>query len=237
MSRTSDFVTERLAHGALCHVCPLNGQRKVGHDGPPPEDAQFFAIAEAPGGDEESSGIARGAKYGRVLSSKVGYFWKLEQLVPAGLAKSEQRKNTRWPEIKAMEVHTLPVIMCKPPKDKIESKEGKKAVRCCANSARWFLNEYVYDGEERLPYEPEDDIYKYVCRGQKPLEPWWSEFEAWLKGLVKFHRKTERALAKQHAKADEARILAENPWLVDWTKLYKKQIAAVKRAAKKQEVA
>lgn len=232
MSRTSDFVGERLAHGALCHVCPLNGQRKVGHDGPPPQDAQFFAIAEAPDEGESEYGIARGAKYGRTLAGKKGYFWKIEQLAPVGLASVTERKGNRWPEVKGMDVHVMPVIMCRPPRDRIDSKEAKQAVRCCANSARWFLNTYVYESE-RFPLEPEYDIYKYVCRGKKPVEAWWESFEEWLKGLIKWHRKSERVMWKQEAKADEARTLADNPWLVEWTKLYKKQFAAEKRAAKK----
>jgi hypothetical protein len=237
VGRTPDFVGERLAHGALCHVCPLNGQRKVGHDGPPPEDAQFFAIAEAPDEGESEYGIARGAKYGRTLAGKKGYFWKVEQLATVGLARIEKRKDSRWPDVKGMDVHTMPVIMCRPTRDRIDSKEGKQAVRCCANSARWFINTYIYDGEERLPYEPEADIHKYVLRGRKPTEAWWPDFELWLKGFIKAQRKHDRAMVKQQAKADEARFLAENPWLVDWTKLYKKQLAAAKRAAKKQEVA
>lgn len=234
MSRSPDFVAERLAHGALCHVCPLNGQRKVGHDGPPPEDAHVFAIVEAPGSDEETYGISRGLKHGRVLTSKTGYFWKLEQLTPAGLAQIEKRKGgSRWPEVKGTDVHVMPLVMCRIPKDKIESVIGKQATRCCANSARWFLNEYVY-GEKRFPLEPEEDVYRYVLRGKKPTEVWWPEFETWLKGVIKFHRKIERAAEKQRAKAEEARVLADNPWLVEWTKLYKKQLAAMRRAAKKE---
>lgn len=233
MSRTPDFVDWRLRY-SHCHVCPLNGQRKVGHDGPPPEEANLFAVAEAPGADEESHGIARGIKYGRPLVGKTGYFWKLEQLGPAGLARIEQRRGSKWPEVKAVEVHMMNVIMCRPPRNKIDSKEGKVAVRCCANGARAFLNEYVYGGETRFPLESELDILKYACRGRKASGQEWEWFVPWWKWFRKFYRACERGMTKDAEKAATTAVLAEHAWLAAWMKEYKKQLAAAKRKAKKE---
>jgi uracil-DNA glycosylase family 4 len=165
-----DYVKERLAHGSLCHVCPLNGQRKVGHDGP--EDAEHIIIAEAPGADEESYKLTQGLRYGRPLVGKTGYFFKLRHLAPLGLVSLLPGRTPEYPRIGALKVHLMNVIMCRPPNNKIDSKEGKAAVKCCANSARWFINERL-KANPNISLHPLGGTALGLLRGEKTsIEPY-----------------------------------------------------------------
>lgn len=148
MPQHPNIVAERLAHGCLCHVCPLNGQRKVGTDGP--VDAEFVVIAEAPGADEEEFGSTRGYEYGRPLVGKTGYFFKLEHLVPAGVAELRPVPGREWPRVDLTNVHLLNVIMCRPPKNKIDTPVGRAAVACCANGTRWHLRRLLRAHPDRM---------------------------------------------------------------------------------------
>ena len=173
MSQYPTYVEERLAHGSLCHVCPLNGQRKVGHDGP--ADARHIGIAEAPGADEEAYGATRGYKYGLPLVGATGYFFKLNHLVPRGLAdvlQGKRRDGTTYDYVGNLRVHLMNVIMCRPPDNKIDSREGKRAVKCCANSARWFLNERLRENPNRM-LNPMGGTALSLLRGEKtPIDPY-----------------------------------------------------------------
>src|SRR5690349_16442503 len=113
MTKHPDYVDERLAHGAMCHVCPLNGQRKVGHDGP--IEADHIIIGEAPGKDEEDYGRTRGYKYGRPFQGATGYYMKLNQLAPVGLVRLiPNRRNEKYPIPELTNVHIMNVMMCRP---------------------------------------------------------------------------------------------------------------------------
>lgn len=170
MPKWPDHVDERLAHGALCHVCPLNGQRKVGHDGP--LDVEHIVIAEAPGEKEEEYKITKGVKYGRPLGGPTGYYMKLNQLAPVGLVELLPGRDERYPIPVLKGVHLMNVIMCRPPKNKIDSKEGKQAQRCCANSARWFLNERLRENPN-IMLNPMGGAALSLVRGEKtPIEPY-----------------------------------------------------------------
>lgn len=140
-SQHPDFVEQRLATGSLCHVCPLRGRRKVGHDGPP--DADVVVLAEAPGEKEEQHMVGK-VQYGRPLVGPSGYMTKVRYLAPAGLVTLlPNPREPEYPIVAELKAHLMNVIMCRPPKNKIESKEGKKAVWCCANSARAHLRAMI----------------------------------------------------------------------------------------------
>lgn len=274
-----DLVDWRLRHGSLCQVCPLNGQRKVGADGP--ADAEHVVVLSMPEKDDAELGVAAGYAYGRPARSGAAYYWKLENLVPGGMAEIRKRPGKVWPDVVLTNAQILNVAMCHNPGDpKGKKPESKQARRCCANSLRAWLRRCrrlnadisihpcggpalvsvmqtkaaidAYRGRfvgnvhgdvlgptdhewaRMLTNEPELDIIKAVCRGKKPKEEWWPAFEAWLKSFIKLWRKTERHLATQAKKTAEADVLGANAWVVDWTKVYKKQLAALKRAAKKE---
>lgn len=265
-----DLVKDRLnapvGMRSRCDICPLNGKRKVGHDGP--LDAEHIAIYEAPGKDEEEWLVTKGVKYGRPLVGATGYYVKVRNLAPVGLVELTPGRRPEYPRIGRMNIHLMNVAMCRPPKNKIDSKEGKAAVRCCANSARYILNRALernpnislhpagataltllrgrktgieaYRGRPtgphtnfRLEYEPEEEIEKYVLRGKKPKEEWWNDFVVWLKTFLKFYRATTRFVERQRQKDVEAAILSSNEWLLDWSKLWKKQKAAVAASLRK----
>jgi uracil-DNA glycosylase family 4 len=118
----------------MCELCPLNGQRKVGCDGPP--KSKHLAIGEAPGVNEEEDGIAYGRPYGRPFKGKAGYLFKLEMLVAAELATAIDQGEHRWPRVTDPKVWFANLIMCRPPKNKITTKEGKKAVVACGESLK-----------------------------------------------------------------------------------------------------
>src|SRR3990172_5932090 len=104
-SEHNDWVEWRLAHGSLCYACPLNGQRKVGCDGP--SDAPLIQIAEAPSADEEKHGRAEGAPYGRPLVGKSGYLFKVRALAPAGLATLSHAPRDKWPRVRSLNVFLM----------------------------------------------------------------------------------------------------------------------------------
>src|SRR5437899_1001156 len=120
----SDFVEERLRHGSYCHLCPLNKQRKVGCDGPP--DAKIIGIAEAPGQKEEEYGRGK-FKYGRALVGPTGYYLKTETLAhpDVDLATVQDRPRSQWKDVTELNVFLMNVVMCRPPKNKLNTKEGK----------------------------------------------------------------------------------------------------------------
>lgn len=256
----------------MCAVCPLNGQRKVGADGP--VNAQHIVVLDMPTKDDAELGVAAGYKYGRPARSGAAYYWKLENLVPAGLARIHHRPGKVWPDVE-LTAQVLNVTMCNNPADpKGKKAESKAARRCCANSLRAWLRRQraanpnisihpcggpalsvvmqakvgidSYRGRfvgnvhgatlgpsdaewfRMLASEPEGDILKAVLRGKHPTETWWPAFELWWKGFRKLYRKTERALVKQAA------LDAIPEEVMDWTKVYKRQLAALKRAAKKE---
>jgi len=170
MPQYPNYVEERLAHGSLCHVCPLNGHRKVGHDGP--ASAEHIVIAEAPGADEEAWHVTRGERYGRPLVGKTGYFFKLNHLAPRGLVELLPGREPKYPKIGRLRVHLMNVIMCRPPDNKIDSAAGKRAVRCCANSARWFLNERLRENPDRI-LNAMGGTALSLLRGEKtPIDPY-----------------------------------------------------------------
>jgi len=254
-----DYVEERKAHGALCHICPFKGQRKVGHDGP--SDAEHIYILDTPTrGDSEN--LLGKTRYGRILNDKVGYFVKKNYLAPLGLVELiPNDRKPEYPRIGKLKVHIMSVTMCHPPDiRKLDNAIVAKAVRCCANSARWFLNERIaanpnimlnpagaialslvrdkltpiepYRGRllvkpnAPFPYEDENIIASVVLRGVKPKEAWWEQFALWFNSFLKVYRKTEKQLLRLSGKAIETSFLLNNPWLVEWTKLWKKQKSA-----------
>lgn len=135
-----DFVAWRLAGGGdpnarcLCELCPLNGKRKVGCDGDP--RSKHLAIGESPGKDESEDGIPYGRPYGRPFKGKAGYLFKLEMLVAAELAKAIDEGEHKWPRVADMKVWVANLIQCQPPKNKITTKEGKKAEIACGESLK-----------------------------------------------------------------------------------------------------
>jgi hypothetical protein len=268
--RYPDFVEERKAHGALCHICPFKGQRRAGHDGP--ATAEHIYILDTPTrGDSEN--LLGKTRYGRVLNDKTGYFVKKNYLAPLGLVDlvpNPDPKKSQFPWIGQLKVHIMAVTMCHPPDiKKLDSAIVKKAVKCCANSARWFLNErlaanpnimlnpagaivlslvrnepmpiepyrgrYMVKSPEPFPYEDENAIATVVLRGVKPKEEWWPTFEIWLKSFIKLWKVTSRSIVASQTRDALALYLGENPWLPGWTKLWKKQKAAMVKASKKEK--
>lgn len=130
-----DLVAWRQRHGSKCEWCPLNGRRKVGADGP--ADAPHVGFGDWPSTAESEFGSTRGFEFGRAFSGGAGYFWKLEYLVPNGLAALVQRPGKEWPGVELTKIQVLNVAMCQPDKEK--SVEAKHALRCCANGLRAWL--------------------------------------------------------------------------------------------------
>lgn len=175
MSHYRFWVQERLdapvGKRSLCHVCPLNGQRKVGEDGP--DDAQYVAIFEAPGADEESHLSTRGVPYGRPLQGRTGYYLRLRHLAHVGLQELlPNPRSPQSPRIGRLGVKLLNTIMCRPPDNKIDSPEGKAAQLCCGNSARWRLNT-LYEADPNRTWLPAGATALSMLRGDKTaIEPY-----------------------------------------------------------------
>lgn len=260
-----DYVEERKAHGALCHICPLKGQRRAGHDGPAEADHIYIIDTPTRGDSENLLGKTR---YGRILNDKVGYFVKKNYLAPLGLVELVVNdKKPEYPRIGKLNVHIMSVTMCHPPDIRnLNNAIVRKAVKCCANSARWFLNEriaanpnimlnpagaialslvrsmetpiepyrgrFLVKAKEPFAYEDENVIASVVLRGAKPKEAWWPGVESGLKHWIKLWRKVERECMKRSGKAIETQLLLDNPWLVEWSKVWKKQKAVRAKAAK-----
>lgn len=205
----------------MCHVCPLNGQRKVGSDGP--EDADVVLVGEAPGVDEEQRG--------RPFVGKSGWALKVRLLAPAGLAKIDE--SGTWPRVKRLNAFVTNAIMCRPPGNKIDSKEGKRALACCRNSlvaqlkylesqrARTVvtlggtsssiaLGREVKIGNYRgrpqwvepsgLVELSEAEVLKIALRGVKPPEEWLLVKKTIAK-IMAWSRSSLRKILKQEAKA------------------------------------
>lgn len=226
------FVEERLKY-TMCHICPLNGQRKVGHDGP--ADADIYGIYEAPGADEEEDRITKGHKYGRPLQGKTGYFTRVRHLAPVGLQELHPPAPGRTaPRLGKMHIHLLNVAMCRPPKNKIDSPEGKKAVRCCANSARWFLNERLRENPHRT-LAPAGGTALSMLRGVKtPIEPYRGRFM--VKGDESFPYEDENEIMKyvlRGVKPKEEWWEAFEAWIKAFVKFYRATSRYVERQAEK----
>jgi uracil-DNA glycosylase family 4 len=91
-----------------CSECPLEGRKKVYSSGP--EDAKIAIIGEAPGETE--------AKRGEPFVGPAGG-WLRRALNNVGILPHR--------------VHLTNVILCRPPGNKIDSEEGKEAIKCCRN--------------------------------------------------------------------------------------------------------
>jgi predicted Zn-ribbon and HTH transcriptional regulator len=94
-------------------------------------------ILEAPGAEEESYNIGH-QKYGVPIVGRSGWALKFALLAPAGFVEIEQ-KERGWPTVKKWNTFVMNVLMCRPPNNKINSPEGKKALVCCSNSAKNLL--------------------------------------------------------------------------------------------------
>ncbi len=145
----NDWVDWRLSHGSQCEACPLNGQRKVGTDGP--VDADVVLIGEAPGADEEAYREGY-QKYGSPFQGRSGWALKAKLLAPAGLVEVE-RMDDGWIKPKKLKCFIMNTIMCRPPGNKINSPEGKMAVACCSPSARALLTR-LEQMNDRRSYVP-----------------------------------------------------------------------------------
>lgn len=221
----------------MCFICPLNGQRKVGHDGP--IDADHIGIFEAPGDDEEVDRATWGFPYGRPLQGATGYYVKVRHLAPAGL--QELLPNPRKPgspKLGALKIHLMPVVMCKPPNKKINSPDGKRAQRCCSNSARWFLNERLAENPNRT-LSPAGGGSLSMLRGTPtPIEPFRGR--VMMTNGNPFPYEPEEDIIKdvlrgQHPKEDW--WSAFETWLKSFIKLFKKSSRIIERTSAKQEKA
>lgn len=216
-----DWVRWRLEHPehpSLCHVCPYNGQRKVGADGP--FDAFAMYLFESPGGDEEKHNL-RTEEYGRPLVGASGYLSKIRYFPPEAVDIVTNPRNPKWPIVRKLKVFIANVIMCKPEKNDIDSKNGKKAVKCCSPSAKALLEHFMQENPQSgvqavggvaaslvaghkvgindqrgrvfevrpVKYESETDIYKYVLRGVKPPD-WWKPNEKVIRQILGWNRRS-----------------------------------------------
>lgn len=241
-----DWVDWRLAHGSECHVCPLNGQRKVGCIGDP--DAGPIAILEAPGAEEEAYNAAH-QKYGVPIVGRSGWALKHKLLAPVGLVEVEQKEG-QWPRVKKWNCFVMNTIMCRPPDNKINSPEGKKAKVCCSNSAKSLLQYLLERNPDRVlmplggtaldlltgqatigPYRgrvlslkpqsltplPKDDVIKLALKGVKPPEE------------SKPHLKIIQLLVKQSQKT------LDPAWVTAWQTKEAKRLAKIQAAETKAQ--
>lgn len=141
-----DWVDWRLKHGSMCSLCPLNGQRKVGCIGDP--DAGPVVILEAPGAEEESYNEAH-QKYGVPIVGRSGWALRHKLLGPTGLVEIEQKEG-QWPRVTKWNCFVMNTIMCRPPDNKINSPEGKKARVCCSDSAKALLAHLLERKQQRV---------------------------------------------------------------------------------------
>lgn len=135
-----------MANGSHCEVCPLNGQRKVGVDGP--RDAKIILVGEAPGREEEEYN-SQYQQYGKPFVGRSGWSLKVKLLAPVQLADIETQE-VGWPKVKKLNAFVMNVLMCRPPNNKITSPEGRKAVACCSNSAKTLLKELLAQSKDGL---------------------------------------------------------------------------------------
>lgn len=149
---------------SMCEICPLNGQRKVGSDGP--VEADFVVINDFPEREDVDINSTKGRRYGRPWSGKVGYFTKLRHLAPAGLATLTPGHNPRYPRVTALGVHVMNVAMCRPPHGDADTPVGRRAALCCGNSAKYVLKEMLRDNPHRTIL-PTGNIALALVRGRK----------------------------------------------------------------------
>lgn len=237
-----------MQNGSMCSVCPLNGQRKVGVDGP--RDAGVVLIGEAPGREEEEYN-SRWSPNGRPFVGRSGWALKVRLLAPVGLCDTEVQEDG-WIKPTKLKAFVMNVLMCRPPGNKINSPEGKRAVACCSNSARALLTELLSSSPQSLlvplggtalnlmseentiaPFRgrvlllnpvslaltPESDILKIALRGCKPPEE-FDQYGAFLKRICATQKKLF-ALS-----SNELRAMLEKQ-IVSLSKPYLKLIEAV----------
>lgn len=233
-----DFVEERKAHGALCHICPFKGQRRVGHDGP--ADAEYIYIIDTPTrGDSEN--LLGKTRYGRILNDKVGYFVKKNYLAPLGLVGLiPNDRKPEYPRIGNLKAHIMSVTMCHPPDIRnLNNAVVRKAVKCCANSARWFLNERIA-ANPNIMLNSAGAIALSLVRGMDtPIEPYRGRFL--VKAKEPFPYEDENVIATvvlRGVKPKEVWWDQFALWLKSFIKLYKKtERDLLKRSGKASETA
>lgn len=147
-----NLVAWRKSHGSLCHVCPLNGQRKVGCSGN--IDASHIATTDFPSDEDSKLGVSRGERYGRILEDKLGYWYKREHIVQGGMAKLVRVPGRRWPRVVLSDIFITSLIMCHIPgkgkaQQKIKSPIWKAARLCCENSWRRLMRKLLTENSER----------------------------------------------------------------------------------------
>jgi len=153
-----DWVEWRLTHGSNCKLCPLKGKRKVGCDGPP--TSKNIIIAEAPGEKEEQF-LSGKIPYGRPLVGPSGWAAKTKLLAPAGLCVVDT--SGKWDQVKRLDAFLMNVIMCRPPDNKINSREGRRAIACCRNSALALVKHLI-------SLHPQNDLPVISTFGATSLE-------------------------------------------------------------------
>jgi uracil-DNA glycosylase family 4 len=150
-----NYVQWRMLNGSLCALCPLNKQRRVGAAGP--IDADMVLIGEAPGADEEAH--RRGVQpYGEPFVGRAGWALKEHVLTPAGPEFAV--KQGQGHRLTAFVMNT---IMCRPPKNKLKSPIGAKAVAACSRSAVAVLN--VLMARKRRTFVPLGDAALKITKG------------------------------------------------------------------------
>ena len=77
-----------------------------------------------------------------------GWALKHKLLAPVGFVDVE-KKEGQWPKVKKWNTFVMNTIMCRPPDNKINSPEGKKAVACCSNSAKALLELLLKQNPDR----------------------------------------------------------------------------------------
>lgn len=126
--------------------------------------------------------------------------------------------------------------MCRPPGNKIDSPEGKKAVRCCANGARWQLNEAIRRNPN-IMLVPNGGTALSLLRGVKtPIEPYRGRFL--VKGDEAFPYEDEAEIVKyvlRGQKPKEDWWPAFETWLKSVMKLYKKAGRSLERRSLKSQ--
>lgn len=235
MPRYPNLVDERLnappGQRSMCWVCPLNGKRKVGHDGP--LDAEYIAIFEAPGKDEEDWHVSKGEKYGRPLVGKTGYFVKLRNLAPAGLVELLPGRNPQYPRVGRLKVHLANTIMCCPPKNKIDSPEGKKAARCCANGLKYIVNRLLRENPNRTLI-PAGGTSLSVLRGKKTSIEAYRGRPTGPYTALQFPYEPEEKIIKDVLRGQKPREVWW-PYVEKWLKTFVKFYRSVDRALLRQQ--
>lgn len=110
-------------------------------------NAGVILIGEAPGKEESEYNAAR-QKYGEPFVGRSGWALKTRLLAPAGLATVQHREDG-WDRVTKINAFIMNTVMCRPPDNKINSVEGKKAVACCSNSAKALLAWLLERNSER----------------------------------------------------------------------------------------